>query len=64
MVGLDRASQERVVSLQHGRKTLTELLDESRRPFDIGEEECDGTGRKLGHARDGTRAPAPGLDGA
>ncbi|TME30763.1 MAG: hypothetical protein E6I62_08390 [Chloroflexi bacterium] len=31
------------------RKAVPELVDETGRAFDIGEEERDGTGRELGH---------------
>jgi hypothetical protein len=38
--------------------SLAELTEEPRRPLDVGEYECDASGRRLGHSRD-YDSPAP-----
>src|SRR2546430_7589448 len=47
-----RLAKHRVMGEQHVGVALAELLDESRRAFDIAEKEGDGTGRQA-HAGDG-----------
>ena len=48
-VSLTRCPQQTLMIREHLRITLAKLLDEPRRPLDIGEEEGDGAGRWLGH---------------
>jgi hypothetical protein len=42
-MSLNRTPQDGVVSFQGLREARPELLDETSRPFDIGEEEGDGS---------------------
>ena len=48
-------AQDPAMVVQHLAVRLAEVADELRRPFDVGEEERDGTCRKLAlHGRDST----------
>ena len=45
----DRVPQDLAVPVQRVLVSGTQLLDEQRRPFDVGEEECDGSAGKVLH---------------
>ncbi|CAN5296444.1 hypothetical protein BH09ACT13_BH09ACT13_04620 [soil metagenome] len=40
-----------------GAVALAQVLEQPRRPLDVGEEECDGAGRQLGHTSPFGRTP-------
>ncbi len=48
-VSVEGGTQQSLVVGQDCAVAFTQLLDESRRPFDVGEEEGDGSARHLGH---------------
>ena len=50
-VGGESGSKQALVIGQHVAIAIAELLDEPRRPLDVGEEKRDRAGRHLGHAR-------------
>ncbi len=43
-------AEQSLMVRKHAAVPLAELLDEPRRPFDVGEEEGDGAGGRLRHA--------------
>jgi hypothetical protein len=49
-VRAESCSQELLVIREHGRIPITKLLDESRRPLDVREEEGDCATGQLNHA--------------
>src|SRR4030095_1214722 len=48
-MAVERLAEQAVVLAQSVRVAVTELLEQSRGPFDVGGEEGDGGGRELRH---------------
>ena len=51
VAALDRLAEKPPVVVEHVRVAVAETLQELRRSFDVGEDESDGSMRKLRHAR-------------
>lgn len=48
-VSLHRVTNQPPMLLEQGRVVVARLTEEPRRPFDIGEQECDRAGGELRH---------------